>query len=238
MLAVEGVSPSARNLADMGIRAAPSSEPWIESNIWLVRSFRLTAGTGVRSGSVISRMTAPRSIMRRSVADAAVAGGRWIVALDDGLRARLRRTMPPRWRSGSASGACLRFAEQHAEWRSFAPYGSLGLILDTASADPDMADEYLKLVARRQVPYRVIVRSKLESRVARRASRGAGDGARSSDRRGTKMLRAFAENGGLVVVGPSWGDASQGPGIRRSPCSARAASPCTRITTPKRSPGT
>src|SRR4051794_40208436 len=43
VLAVEGLSPGARNLAAMGIRAAPSTEPWIESNIWLVRSFRLSA---------------------------------------------------------------------------------------------------------------------------------------------------------------------------------------------------
>ena len=41
VLAIEGVQPNVRNLSDMGIRAGPSAEPWIDSNVWLVRSFRL-----------------------------------------------------------------------------------------------------------------------------------------------------------------------------------------------------
>ena len=41
IVALEGVAPSARNLSEMGIRGAPSSEPWIESNICLVRTFGL-----------------------------------------------------------------------------------------------------------------------------------------------------------------------------------------------------
>ncbi len=49
IVAVAGVAPSARNLSEMGIRGTPSSEPWIESNIWLVRSFasRLALASGV-----------------------------------------------------------------------------------------------------------------------------------------------------------------------------------------------
>ena len=35
VMAVEGEWTSAHNLAEMGIRAAPSSEPWIQSNIAL-----------------------------------------------------------------------------------------------------------------------------------------------------------------------------------------------------------
>src|SRR5262249_42643447 len=43
IVAVAGVAPSAHNLSEMGIRGAPSSEPWIQSNIWLVRSFWLAS---------------------------------------------------------------------------------------------------------------------------------------------------------------------------------------------------
>jgi hypothetical protein len=204
--AVEGVSPNARNLADMGIRAAPSSEPWIQSNMWLVRSFRRSASwRPVWISYEPDHGTA--ADYERSVADAAVAGGRWIVALDDGLRSKLRRNDASAVDTWRRLGACLRFAEQNAEWRSFGPYARLGFILDTASRDQDLQDEYLKLVARRQAPYRVIVRSKLESgslEGLRAVLATALDPPTGPER---KLLGAFAEGGGVVVVGPSWGDA-------------------------------
>jgi hypothetical protein len=204
--AVEGVSPSARNLADMGIRGAPSSEPWIESNIWLVRSFGIRPA---RRAVWISYQPDGGSAVdyARAVADAAVAGGRWIVALDDGLRVKLRNHDAGAVAAWKQMGACLRFAEQHAEWREFAPYGNLGLIVDTASADPEMADEYLKLAARRQVPYRLIARSGLAggSLAGLRAVLATALAPPTPAER--NLLRAFAEEGGVVVAGPSWGDA-------------------------------
>jgi hypothetical protein len=205
VLAIEGVSPSARNLSDMGIRGAPSSEPWIQSNVWLVRSFRLApAWRPVWIGYQPDGGTA--SDYARSVADAAVAGGRWIVALDDGLRAKLRLQDTAALATWHSIGACLKFAEDHAEWRSFVPFGNLGIVLDTASKDAEMADEYLKLVARRQVPYRLLVRSELSATslagfraVLATELAPPGDAERN-------VLKAFAENGGVVVAGPSWGN--------------------------------
>jgi hypothetical protein len=205
VLAVEGVSPSARNLSDMGIRAAPSSEPWIQSNVWLVRSFRFTPAWRPVWISYQPDGGIPADYAR-SVADAAVGGGRWIAALDDGLRAGLRRNDAAALAAWQRIGACLKFAEDHAEWRSFTPYGNLGVIVDTAAADGEMADEYLKLVARRQVPYRPIVRSQLSARLLAgfRAVLAIALAPPSEAER--KMLAAFAENGGLVVAGPSWGN--------------------------------
>ena len=68
-----------------------------------------------------------------------------------------------------------------------------------------MSDEYLNLVARRQVPYRLLVRSELSAAslagfravlAAELAPPGAAE---------RNILRRFAEHGGLVVAGPSWG---------------------------------
>jgi hypothetical protein len=216
VLAVEGTSPSARNLADMGIRAAPSSEPWIESNIWLVRSFRLAPAWRPvwisyqpDSGSAVE--------YARFAADAAVAGGRWIVSLDDALRVKLRRNDPAALATWRRLGDCLRFAEQYAEWRGLVPYGHLGLIVDPASKDPDMADEYLKLVARRQVPYRIVLRSELsrESLDGFRAVLATALDPPAAGER--KLLRAFAEGGGVVVAGPSWGDAPEDQPFKEIP---------------------
>jgi hypothetical protein len=209
VLAAEGVSPSARNLADMGIRGAPSSEPWIQSNIWLVRSLRLAPPWRPVWISYQPDSGSPADYARFA-ADAAVAGGRWVAALDDRLRAGLLSRDTAATAVWQRLTACVRFAEGHAEWRAFVPYGNLGVIVDTASPDPEMADEYLKLVARRQVPYRPIVRAKL-SRASLAGFRAVLATALSPPSAAERsVLRAFAEDGGVVIGGPAWGDAPKG----------------------------
>ncbi len=205
VLAVNGVRPSARDLADMGIRAGPSAEPWIESNIWLVRSFRLgTAWQPVW----INQEPNPGSQgdYARCVADSAVAGGRWIAALDDNLRAGLYQKDPNALAAWRGIGTYLKFAEDHAEWRKFTPYGNLGIILDTAGERPDISNEYLNLVARRQVPYRIVERARLTPEVLATFQAVLAADLFSPSEAERAMLRTFAEKGGLVVTGPSWGD--------------------------------
>ena len=205
LLAIEGVRPGARNLSDMGIRAGASAEPWIESNIWLVRSFRL--GTEWRPVWV-NQQPNPSSEgdYVRCVADAAVAGGRWMVALDDDLRSNLFRKDAGALSMWRKIAGYLKFAEDHAEWRSFAPYGNLAIILDTAGKTPDISNEYLNLVARRQVPYRLILRSELSAAsLASFQAVLAADLAPPTEAE-RKLLCDFAGKGGLVIAGPSWGD--------------------------------
>ena len=205
LLAVEGVRPGARNLSDSGIRAGASAEPWIESNIWLVRSLRL--GTGWRPVWV-NQQPNPSSEgdYVRCVADAAVAGGRWMVALDDQFRARLFRKDAGALATWRSIAAYLKFGEDHAEWRSFAPYGNLAIILDTAGKNPDISEEYLNLVARRQVPYRLILRSEFNAAsLASFQAVLAADLAPPTEVE-RKLLCEFAGKGGLVIAGPSWGD--------------------------------
>ncbi|HYM09043.1 MAG TPA: hypothetical protein VEU11_21005 [Terriglobales bacterium] len=205
LLALEGTQPGARDLAEMGIRAGASAEPWIESNIWLVRSLRL--GTAWRP-VWISHPPNPSSEgdYVRSVADAAVGGGRWIVALDDDLRVKLFHKDAAALETWHSISAYLQFAEDHAEWRSFASFGNLAIIVDTAVKEASLAEEYLNLVARRQVPYRLVPRSELRAQSLagfRAVLAGDLDTPTEPER---KALRDFAEKGGLVLAGPWWGN--------------------------------
>ncbi len=204
LLAIEGVPPSSRSLAEMGIRAGPSSEPWIEFNIWLVRSFR--SSSQWRPVWVSQQpVSGSAADYARAVADAAVAGGRWIVALDDGLRVRLRRRDPTALEVWRRIGATIRFAEQHADWGAFTPYGNLAIIVDSTSSDDEMTEECLKLVARRQTPYRLLERQRLnaQSLAGFRAVLATQIPSLTGAER--KTLREFAERGGLVIAGPGWG---------------------------------
>jgi hypothetical protein len=208
IVAVTGVTPNARNLSEMGIRGAPSSEPWIQSNIWLTRSFALmTPSPTVWISSQVENASAVD--YARAVADAAAAGGRWIISLDDTLRTKLRARDGLALETWRRLSSYLKFAETHAAWRTLAPYGNVGIVLDPASTKQDMADEYLNLTTRRQVPYQVVERSGLKAdAVARfRALVAIELDPPSADER--KVLQDFAEKGGLVIAGPSWGDSSK-----------------------------
>ncbi len=205
IVGVEGVAPSGRNLSEMGIRGAPSSQPWIESNVWLARLLAL--GSTSRSVWISSELKSASAIdYERAVADAFAAGGRWIVALDDALRAKLRdhdASAVDTWRGLSIY---LRFSETHSAWRELAPYGNVGLVLDT-STQTDVVDEYLKLATRRQVPYQLISRSELNSESLTKFHAIVATELAPPSAAELKMLREFAENGGVVFVGPSWGGA-------------------------------
>jgi len=204
--AVAGVMPSGRNLAEMGIRGTPSSQPWIESNIWLMRS--IPTSWSAHQIWISSQLESPSAVdYDRAVADASAARARWIVSLDDSLRTRLRTgdsTALEIWRRLSSY---LRFAESHSEWRALAPYGNVGIVVDPASSQPDRVDEYLKLATRRQVAYQLISRNDLNAtRLAKfRAIVATELDPPSADEQ--KALKDFAENGGLVFTGPSWGGA-------------------------------
>jgi hypothetical protein len=206
IVAVAGVAPSGRNLSEMGIRGAPSSQPWIESNIWLVRSFVLASPS--RPVWISSLLENPSAIdYARAVADAAAAGGRWIVSLDDALRAKLRTRDASALQEWRRISSYMKFAESHAEWRALASYGNVGIVLDPASTQQHLADEYLNLMARRQVPYQLVSRFGLNTAAVTKLRALVATELDPPSAPERKLVQDFAENGGLVVVGPSWGGA-------------------------------
>ena len=206
IVALAGVAASGRTLSEMGIRGAPSSQPWIESNIWLVRSFDIPASS--HPVWISSRIERPSAIdYARGIADAAAAGGRWIISLDDVLRANLLARDAQALEVWQRLLSYVKFAETHPAWRTLSPFGNVGIVLDPASTRSDVADEYLKLAVRRQVPYQLVPRLGLNAAALAKFRAIVAvelDPPTATER---KLLEDFAENGGLVFVGPYWGNA-------------------------------
>jgi len=204
IVAVTGVAPSAHNLSEVGIRGSPSSQPWIESNIWLVRSFAVSLPT--RTVWISSRLeNASAADYARAVADAAAAGGRWIISLDDTVRAKLLArdaSALELWRHLST----YLIGESHAAWRALTSYGNVGIVLDPASTQPDLEDEYVKLATRRQVPYHLVSRSELSSSAIAKFRAIVATELNPPSAAERKLLQDFAENGGVVIAGPTWGN--------------------------------
>jgi hypothetical protein len=203
--AVDGVVPGVGKAAE-GATASATAGLWLDSNMWLVRS--LPGGADRRPVWVSHRPGAGSSGAHLlGIADAAAAGGRWIVTLEDELRARLFRREAVALAEWRGIASYLAFFEQHAEWRGFAPFGNVGIIIDAGGPKLDVAEEYLNLVARRQIPYRLMDRARLNA--------GAFAGLRAvlafdlapPTNEERKLLSAFAAKGGLIMSGPSWGGA-------------------------------
>jgi hypothetical protein len=206
IVAVAGVAPSGRNLSEMGIRGAPSSEPWIESNIWLVRSFGFVSPS--RPVWLSSHVDETLAVdYTRAVADAAAAGGRWIISLGDDLRAKLRAGDAHALEIWRGISNYVKFFETHDAWRSLAPYGKVGIILDPANQG--LGDEYLKLAARRQVPYQLLTRSGLNAASVAKFNALVATELDPPSVAERKLLQGFAENGGLIITGPAWGGAPE-----------------------------
>jgi len=201
VLAVKGVSPGTAKLTG-GASASATGGLWVDSNMWLVRSLRLNANA---RPVWLSHPAGASGDYLKSIADAAAAGGRWIVTLQDDFRAQLLSRdakATALWRS---MGDLLTFFGQPVEWRDFAPYGTVGIIFDTAGQNLANSEEFQNLVARRRISYRVIDRSHLDTAsLAGLRAVLAFDLAPPAEAE-RKLLRDFAALGGLVAGGPSWG---------------------------------
>ncbi len=185
---IEGTPPGERALAGGdSATATPTTEPWIDSNAWLVRKQRALGRSPVWLRFQLAK--ARPEDYARAIADAAAAGGTWLAVPDKAA-----------WR---AISNYLSFFSNHADWREYTPAGPLAIIIDRSVRD-EMRDEYLNLVARRRIPYRVIERGTLtESALAGlKAVLALGlETPRPEERR---LLTAFVASGGLLVAGPSW----------------------------------
>jgi hypothetical protein len=205
VLAVEGVAPGVGKIADAAAASATAGL-WVDSNMWLARSFRLNA-----TPPVVWVAHAPpagrEGVYLKSVADAEAAGGRWIVTLEDGLRAKLLSkdaAAVALWRKLANLAA---FFAEHAEWRGFAPFGTVGIIFDPTGPNLDNSEEFLNLVARRQIPYRVIERAQLGAPALEGLRAVLAFDLAPPTEAERKVVRDFAAKGGSVLIGPSWGGA-------------------------------
>ena len=204
LIAAEGTSPGVGK-ADSGAVAGPSGGVWLDSNMWLARLFHPGAQRPVwishrpRAGSP--------GIYARSIADAEAAGGRWLLTLDDELRAGLLRHTPEALASWHEIASTLAFFESHSEWRNLTPFGNVGIVVDTAGKTSADSAEFVNLVARRRIPYRIVYRSGLAPDTLEGLRALLAFDVVPLQPAERQVLRAFAARGGLVLAGPSWGGA-------------------------------
>jgi hypothetical protein len=192
---------SGRNLSEAG----PTGISWIDSNAW----FALLAGVRSKRKTIWLQFDPPgkNEIVKEesyvvALADAEMAGARWILSLDDRLRAGLVRGDDRSARSWKVIAGAIAFFQQHKAWRELRPASVVGVVSDFGEQHD--SGEYLNLLARRHLPV-----SAIEMRGARaagfsgfKAILAMDEGAPAQDLR--RQLTEFARQGGLVVTSSDW----------------------------------
>ena len=192
---------------DVNQAGGPTNLPWVDSNGAVLRIARAMApGKGVwiefDPPQQATALTADAYML--AVADPASYEARWVVSLDDGLRADLTAKKQPALDTWKKIAGMMAFFQEHKEARTYEAMGPLAVISNFAGDDWQRGEEAINLLPRIRQPFRVIARS--------RAAGASFDGlqaiyyldpeAPSAALR--EKLIAFAKDGGILFVPSKW----------------------------------
>jgi hypothetical protein len=194
-------------MAGFGDSAGPTSVPWLDSNGWFLQMARARTQKPLwlvfdppAKGRVLTAAN-----YQTAICDAEITGARWVISLDETLRAGLAEGNAGARETLSRIGAAVKFFGRHSDWRTFRPLGVFGVISDFTGDNYDMSGEILNLAARRNLQFRVIWKSQaLEQPFTGLKAVIYADKAEPEVPLRRKLM-AFVQQGGLLITGPKWG---------------------------------
>jgi len=197
----QGVWPGIQVLDNGAAKAAPSGSPWIDTNTGFIRSVRawgpavLWLGYQPPAHTVV---TGERYL--EAINDAALAGARWILALDPDFSARLARGDTAAVKDWRAMAQVLEFYESHAEWRGLQPYSKLAVVQDRN--DALLSGGILDMIGAKHTPVRAVPGQRLTADSLAGASMAVDVDADALTPAQREILRGFARAGHTVLTAP------------------------------------
>ena len=187
--------------------SGPTSLPWLDSNSWYIQMARarLKAPLWVMFDPPGKGAVVPARSYARAICDSEAAGGRWVISLDDNLRAELAAGTAAAQESWRQITAAAGFFKEHAEWKSYRSLGLVGVISDFSGGNFELSGEILNLMARRDLLFRVVWKSQATGQLFRGLKALVYADAGPPDRALRRKIADFVEQGGLLVTGPNWG---------------------------------
>jgi hypothetical protein len=201
-------APAVQQSAPDTAPAGPTGAPWVESNGWV----SMLAG-GMAPGKTLwlevdtpdtTKMLPPERYCL-TVADARASGCRWIIDLDEPMRAQLAAHGTRAAAAWNQIAAMDAFFDKHPEWAEYHSVGVLTVVSDFSGDNSTMTNEVPKLLWRQHVPFTVADRKRpLASSIAgKRAVLWVDDTEPTAEQHG--MLMQFVEQGGMVIASKYWG---------------------------------
>lgn len=197
----DGVWPGIRAQA----RAAATGGPWIETNTGFLRFLRANTTAPVWIGNVPpANAVIPAASYLTAIADAAVVGARWIVALDEDFSRRLLAREAAALKDWARMGAMLRFFQEHKEWGRWGPRGQLAVVQGTDGGTL-LSGGILDMLVTRHLPVRPVPAPKLTAEALAEAGWVVNVDPEALSPAQKEVLRNFTRAGGtLLNAPPGW----------------------------------
>jgi hypothetical protein len=205
----QGVWPGIAVEQDGAKKAAPSGSVWIDTNTGFIRAVRAWGDATLW----IANQPPPNTVVTgarylQAIADAAISGARWVLALDDDFAARLARRDPKSVADWKRMADLLRYFEQHPEWRHMQEYGKLAIVQDPAKGGL-LSGGILDMIAVKHTPVRPIPRQHLSAESLAGATMAVDVDADALTPEQKEVLSNFTRAGGMLLTGPpGWKDSS------------------------------
>jgi hypothetical protein len=205
----QGVWPGIAVEENGAKKAAPSGTPWIDTNTGFIRAVRAWGDASLW----MANQPPPKTVVTGArylqvIADAAISGARWVLALDDDFAARLARREPKTMADWKRIADLLRYFEQHPEWRRMQEYGKLAIVQDPAKGGL-LSGGILDMIAVKHTPVRPVPRQHLSAQSLAGATMAVNVDADALTADQKEVLSNFTHSGGMLLTGPpGWKDQS------------------------------
>jgi hypothetical protein len=205
----QGVWPGIAVEENGAKRAAPSGSVWIDTNTGFIRAVRAWGDATLW----MANQPPPKTVITGArylqvIADAAISGARWVLALDDDFAARLARREAKTMVDWKRMADLLRYFEQHPEWRGMQEYGKLAIVQDPAKGGL-LSGGILDMIAVKHTPVRPVPRQHLSAESLAGATMAVNVDADALTPEQKEVLSNFTHGGGMLLTGPpGWKDSS------------------------------
>jgi hypothetical protein len=212
--------PGVRGQADPresnDINAAATHLAWIDSNIYLMQLARAHAPrtpVWLMFEAPDDTILTPEAYLR-AVADTGAAGAQWAVSLGTKLRSGLADGSADALQTWKRIADALAFFAKHPEWAFFRSKAVLGVVSDFAVNNQMLGEETLVLFARRNLPFRVILRSAAATADLTGLKAILCLDQEPPDGAARQRLASFVKQGGLLLASEKWGqEGAPAPGV-------------------------
>jgi hypothetical protein len=200
----DGVFPGLPQAASQA--GGPTNLPWVDSNgapllIARAQAPDKTVWIGFDPPAQ-AKLAAEAYVL--AVADPASHGARWVISLDDQLRADLTAKKQPAVDTWKKLIDTVAFFEQHKELRTYQPSGLLAVMSNFAGPNWETGEEAVNLLPRLRHPFRVIPRGRAASASFAGLQAIFYVDKEAPDAELRKKLMAFVTAGGTLFVPSKW----------------------------------
>jgi hypothetical protein len=198
----QGVWPGIAVEENGATKGGATGTIWIDTNTGFIRAVRAWGNATVWIAvqpPAKTIITGERYL--QVIADAAISGARWVLALDDDFAQRLNNRQAAGMRDWRRISVLLRYFEQHPEWRRMTEYGKLAVVQDPASGGL-LTGGVLDMMAAKHMPERLIPRRYLTPDAIRDLNVILELDSGALTARQEQALRGFTSAGGTLLTGP------------------------------------